>query len=319
MIANRFRAAWHNKVVDLIKRHRPRYARVKSWGWDHPWRTILSYNDENWNAEVKPGFVNGIDPIVFGLKENGEDVSLCSYPAIPIHNWGNGFAGISQGAREFFKTRGAREIVDSDNLIINEAMGNVAIAEEDDSQEPTSNKRLVATVLYLSIARPSLVSEIVILDGSGLSGRVIDYQARYEMGSVDRNGLRARLMQSTIMPEPSRTPTPLEIYLGIAPADDGEDRIPVATLFLLSPEDEEGETKPDNRWTPYVQHHLFWNVMHALKMDAPKESPPPIRLATGLAIADTLGNQMLSTINDKASAIYGALNASQIQGRYYTI
>jgi len=58
-------------------------------------------------------------------------------------------------------------------------------------------------------------------------------------------------------------------------------------------------------WSPYVKHHLFWNLDHDVTVKPPAGSSENMTLPTGLAlgVADSVINQILATINDKNAAI----------------
>ncbi len=53
--------------------------------WQHPWFTIPSWTGKRWAVTVKPGFVNGWDPLCPGVGEDGADVDLLDWPSLPIN------------------------------------------------------------------------------------------------------------------------------------------------------------------------------------------------------------------------------------------
>ena len=59
----------------------------------------------------------------------------------------------------------------------------------------------------------------------------------------------------------------------------------MATAWIVSPTDAGEDDEPDETWTPYSQHFVFWNLQHASRLIAPKAPSPPLQLHTGLAAA----------------------------------
>lgn len=318
MIRKGFRARWHNRIVELMKRRRPRYVRMQDAPWPHPWHTRVVWSEQakepGWVARVNPGFCNGVDPVVYGLtvEEEGEErtLSLCDMPDIPLHAWRRGdaaFANLSKGTKVFLEARGAKPV--------RKVVADLAdLADQIDLEQA---RPLVATDLYLTMARPSMrmtVQEV----GTPITGQIVEYGSTYETSALDRYGWRARFMQAAAFPQRTM-PTLMDILSGNPGTDDGEDRIPVATVFLIGPPGGDASTGPGPDWEPHVQHHLFWNVMRAAKFEPPERTPPPMRMNTGLPLADSIGNSLLSVPNAIQSQIAAALNAQKTEGQFYTI
>lgn len=323
----------HNKLAAMVRRKTPRYLRLPDLPWPHPWTTRAAWNaeEERWEARVRPGLVNGLDPMVPGVTVPDESydpktmppskamrpASLSDAPAIPLHGFRGGFEGISKAARIYFEARGAREIKE-DKFAVSDT--GVKALGTDTSGQPETYRGLAACDLYLAKSRPSLKGQVEIVDATGLTGQVAQYSATYDTFALDLHGTRARLQQAPVFPGNRTKPTALDIFAGNF-TDDGEDRILVSTVWLLGPEIPMGEKpgQPDGTWTAHPQHHLFWNAMYASRYEPPARPPAPIRLTTGLALADTLGNQMLAPMNDLAQRLMAAFLNRNPEGAFYTV
>lgn len=330
------RAADHNKVLAMVRRKRPRLVRLQNPGDIHPWSTIAMWATDlkKWVAYVRPGLVNGLDPALPGVLVRNEKFDpltdtldkqdrtavLCDGVGVPLHAFRDGFSGMSKAAALYFAARGA--VPKKSNLSggVNEG-GGITVNQTGIEEEPTAWRAVRAVDLYLAVARPSLRGTVDVVDATGLTGQIAQYGATYETSALDRYGSRARLQQAPVFPAKLSPPTAMDILNGV-PGDDGEDRQPVCTIFLLSPEqkpDAESAGEPDGSWTAHVQHHLFWNLLYASRYEPPKVAPAPIRLTTGLALADTLGNQILAPLNDLAGKVIAAMQSRNPEGQFYTV
>lgn len=323
----------HNRLAAMVRRKSPRYLRMESRPLVHPWFTRVSWNEEakGWEARVRPGLVNGRDPAVPGVEvEEGKDevgsmkdeggkplmrvARLCDGVAVPLHGFRDGFAGISKGARLFFEQRGAKE--PPKDRVMGDGVGGVKMEAAED--EEGANRRLVAMELYLATARPTLKGAVQVVDATGITGQVAQYATGLDDAVLQMHGAETRLMQAPTYPGNATKPTAMDILMGNF-TDDGEDRIPVCTVFLMSPPDWDAEAEPDGAWSPYVQHHLFWNVVYCSKFEPPVKPLQPIRLATGLAWADWIGNQMMAPLNDLMAQAFAAVTARNPEGAYFTV
>ena len=59
----------------------------------------------------------------------------------------------------------------------------------------------------------------------------------------------------------------------------------MATVWIVLPTDAGEDDEPDETWTLYSQHFVFWNLQHASRLIAPRAPSPPLQLHTGLAAA----------------------------------
>jgi hypothetical protein len=267
--------------------------------------------EKRWEATVQPGFVGGMDPLVPGAGEKGADADLVDGPAIPLRSFR---AVPAEGERipDFFAALGVRA---PENPVSLNELGGVTIDTTTRETEDLPPRALRAVDLYLALARATYRGVATEIDATGASGVTVDYAVTFDTSRLDQVGTRPRLMQAGIFPA-VRTPTLAERLLGLY-QDEGEDRLLVSTVFLLSPPNQL-ESEPDETWTPYVRHNLFWNLHHA-----PRNVPPaqPIRLFTGLlgGLGDLIGNQILSGINEYSDRVNNAVNTTSNEGRFWSI
>jgi hypothetical protein len=288
-------------------------------GWRHPWFTDPSWNAtaRRWEAHVLCGFVNGMDPLVPGVGPavagRKTDADLCDDPAIPLTSWRA--LGNDEGdqAPIFFQKLGVRK---NQNSISTDGSSLTVDSTNREELFPLPQRFLRACDIGISVARMSLVGTVDIVDPTGTSGQEVLYRVGMDASTLERSGSRARLFTTSQFEEPHR-PTLLERLLGTA-IDPSEDTKLISTVFLLSPPNVSGE--PDGSWTPYVRHRTFWNLKHANRNARPVEPPAPIRLFTGLAggIGDSIGNQILSQLNEFSDRVSNALSAVSNEGRFWT-
>jgi len=175
----------------------------------------------------------------------------------------------------------------------------------------------VAMDFFVAVARATYEGQVTITDQSGVTGQVVDYYVTYNTDQLQRVGVRPRLLQ-TARYEPVREPTLAERMLGQF-QDEGEDRILISTVYLLSPPNKL-EGPPDASWTPFVRHNQFWNLCHRPRNVVPARSPAPIRLYTGLLSgwADLIFNQLLSPLNELSQVVANAVNTTNNAGKFWT-
>jgi len=103
--------------------------------------------------------------------------------------------------------------------------------------------------------------------------------------------------------------------------NDPFDTIPVATVYLLSPENAIQNEEPGPDWSPYVKHHLFWNLIYDVTVQPPAGSSENMTLPTGLAlgVADGVINQMLAMINDQNADLTEFLGKNTVELRFWRV
>jgi hypothetical protein len=98
------------------------------------------------------------------------------------------------------------------------------------------------------------------------------------------------------------------------------DALHLATIYMVSPEGAAYGSAPDDKWTPYVKHRVFWNLNHASNVLEPALKRENIVFNTGLAMGllDSIANQILATINDQNAAIAEFLGRNTLEGRFWS-
>lgn len=272
--------------------------------WRHPWFTSPRWNGKDWVATVAPGFVNEWDPLVPGYGDliDGPEMVLSSFRSLP---------GEGDPLPAFFKALGVLDFFDGYTV----SEFGVALKTPPTPTQPP--RALVAMDFFVAVARATYQGQATEIDASGTSGVVVDYSVAFDTANLDRLGLRPRLLQAAKYPA-VRVPTLAERLMGQY-QDEGEDRILVSTVYLLSPPDQPNGP-PDARWTPFVRHNLFWNLAHAARNIPPPKPAEPIRLFTGLlgGLGDLIANQTLSGINEYADTVNNAVNTTNNAGVFWT-
>jgi len=285
----------------------------------HPWRTTTSWNadEERWEARVRPGFINGVDPVVRGYRDDGNprqlaEIPLTDDPWIPLTAL-RSVPGEGEPLPGFFKQLGVRQ--PKNDISISEAGGVVIDTTPEDPALPPP-RYLMAVDLFAAVARATYNLTVTAVDPAGIVGQIVDYSVAFDTRQLDRVGIRARLQAGTF--QPVRPPTLMERLTG-AYADEGEDRVLISTVYFLSPESVAGPV--DETWEPYVKHSCFWNLMHAARNDPPREAVKPIRFFSGLAagLGDIVINQNLSLNQDLMDKIGTALQNDDNAGQFWSI
>ena len=292
--------------------------------WRHPWHTVLSWIDEQWQFNVKPGFVNGFDPVVPGTAPNASpeepsprDLGLIDVPWIPVR--GTRPVGID-GSRvpPFFQRFGVKQVKTPTVTLANFDSFNVGDLLQA-AEDAATSRKLVAFDIFVTMARATYKMEPTITNNLVL-GSLLEYTVTYDTNSPTAFGTRPRLNQSPKMDEPSEPDFTARLS-GLV-GDDGLDRLPIATGYLLAPA-ENPSPQPDRNWTPYVQHRCFWNVMHQARNAMPINLPQLSGAAGVLALTSryTIAPAAtLAVMEAEMQRITAAVfNSSTNRGVFWTI
>jgi hypothetical protein len=275
-------------------------------GFEHPWFTTVGGDDGGYSVTVKPGFVNGIDPVYMRAKvdDDGntteEAVSLLDSPSIPIP------AGAIEDVpnpNAFFRRLGAAP----PPAIEVSAGGGVSI--DATQREGEGDKSLRKVDVFLAQTRPTYKIQTNII-GNILMGQLVDWAVVFDTQAMDALGTRP-IIRVGKMPEQGR-PT-LTIGIDLDTSDAGIDYLLIATIYFLA--GEEGTEM-------YVQHNVFWNLFYGSRQQRPIEVPglqldPALAVLVGrftpaagalFAVQDALFQQVWTT----------ALNSNRNEGRFWT-
>lgn len=287
--------------------------------------------DRVWAVTINPGFVNAEEPIyhrqylekhivdgAIKMKAAYEDVSLLDGPEIIIMNRRSNFATTGTPL-PFFREMG---ITGTDSGV---TVGESGITVDATVEKP--KRRLLQTVIYLALARPTQRLEATI-PGNVLAGDTIDYRVIYDARALQATGMRPRIEVNGVMPQSPPAGTIGRLY-----EDSGFDYLEICTVYFVSPEDFTASTNendppfkrgdvPTKDWLPYVKHNLFWNLNYAPKTEAPWQSVGGLLDMTVAAFAGryTVAVGAIASSIDAAidEALSMAFNAASNRGRFWT-
>jgi hypothetical protein len=307
--------------------------RKRAKEWAHPWYTDLVWSESlkdrfgeslspGWAAIVRPGFVNGIDPVcpqAEGVKPfttersfygsgQTDQAGLLDGPLIPLS--GPGFwqptSSIPFAVKQFFNSVGLEPEVSISGGVRGNNISDISITINETRSRLGSgggeSRQFMEAHLYLAVARPSYRQENI-LQGDGFGGFWTDTFVSFDVLSFSRFP-RPRLLAGQ-MPKSSNTSVPgtfnpLQSSMG----DEGLDYLKVATIYAVSPASESdgfeslgsalgafsspgaarrgGMESIPRNWEMLVQYDLFWNVEHRSR------NLVPINIRTGPVVGGGL-------------------------------
>jgi hypothetical protein len=282
-------------------------------GWIHPWFVSGGWKTDGFYFRVRPGFVNGEAPEVVAETDEAPAVTLLEAPENRINGW-RVVDGLTDRIPGFFAQLGVRQPVD--NISISESGGvQVDVTQRDETSTPP--RLLMAADIWVSIARATYAADIRITADVATTAEVVDYNVRYDTATLDRIGSAPRLRWG---PQfiPVRQPTLAERFMGQF-TDDGEDRILISTIYMLSPPDFV-DYAPSPQWQFFRSNNCFWNLNHAARNETPRVNPAPIKIFTGLlgGLGDSIGNMLLAGANEFTDRVRNAVNTTTNEGRFWT-
>lgn len=177
--------------------------------------------------------------------------------------------------------------------------------------EDRNNAALARAVeIYLEHGR-----EVVSLGAPSAVGAEVDFEVSFQPASPEtaRVGVRRDWPEE---PEVTRWGT----GGGGVIADEGIDRVRIATLWLTSPRGEPQGSEPDERWRPYVEQRLSRNV--AYEVTGPEiRAVPPLRLSNlGSVLAGGAGASLIGSfagdLQSRADELDARLAGTETSGRF---
>ena len=350
--------AW-NTLVALVRRARPlRGVRVATkeqpYGvivsgdansrGRHPWFINARYEFKDdgtgeWRASIQPGFVNGRDahiPMPANWPDGkppkdgrttAHDVPLTAelVPYLVLGNWRNPLTpdGVSaslsgqilaspgEGYPKFFDKLGVKGAAKGGDVFMAGALGG----------EPDENRtrEIRAMDIVLSKARMGTRLEIDVHDP------LVDAQTESISTVFVNDALRATGGRAKLRAAPKYVPPQEQslalMYGTLLNAGDAQyDELRMATVWIVSPPDASGDAVPDETWTPYLQHFVFWNLQHASRLIPPKAPNPPLQLVVPLAggVAQPLINALLSVVNDQNAEAEAFFSQADARGMFWS-
>lgn len=317
--------------------------------WRHPWFTRASWDGKRkqWTATVKPGFVNGNAPFAQTLVSNvpvpQQDFGinpLTGKPFFsdPIFNHGGsmgpgtsviampmfynppidltfrniGFDSINEAPPDFFAKRGVQNPPHqpTDDELLAGASLNL------DAQPAKGNRLLRACDLVLHQPREALSSDITF--GAGPATGISSVQQTLTVILANPNDYLKVFATGKFVPAAGIDPTQGDF------TEANFDEIVVSTVYLLSPLDTALYSAPDETWTPYVKHNLFWDLnwmqpaFRILDSDNAIGGLLSAALLLGGGTASIAINFLSASINDAFQNALNVLTAHSLAGTFWT-
>lgn len=345
----RFDAKIFNGWVDLVRRWSPvaglncKLRRTErgtiissdvSVEIDHAWkvhcRCLPKVDDPTvlqWRAFLTPGFVNGRDATITEdrLGQDGKTVTSGEYPltdeeppSLVLDSWRDPVAseGISvdedgnltfaagEGYPPFFNDKGVRL----------PAPGG---ANGDSPDTPGRDREIRAADIYLVVPRTATATTIT-LENAGTDAQTVSIANTFVNDYAQSAPASFRLLTKAQWEAP-REPDLTERMEGTA-VEPQTDELKIATVWMLSPPNAGQDAVPDQTWSPYPQHFVFFNLMTASRNQLPNVPDNPLSLVTGLAagVGDALIASLLSPINDQFAQIQAFFAAADFKGQFWT-
>ncbi len=350
--------AW-NRLVTLVKRARPlRGVRCATSprpdgvivsgearsGLRHPWfvtarREFKEDGSGEWRAFIKPGFVNGRDAHISmpadwpegKPPEDGatadRDVPLTDDPVpyLVLGGWRNPLmpasvsaslsgqiiAAAAEGYPKFFEKLGVKPAAKGGDVTKPGAL--------EGEFDETRTREIRAMDIVLAKARIGTRLNIDVHDPL-LDAQTESISTVFLNDYLRTTGGRARLRAVAKYVPPQEQSLAL-MYGTLLNAGDAQyDELKMATVWIVSPSGATTEDEPDETWTPYPQHFVYWNLQHASRLIPPSAPSPPLRLHTGLAggVGDRINDALLSFVNDSNAEAEAFFNQADARGTFWS-
>lgn len=333
--------AW-NALVDLYFRNRLASALVlEASPWRHPWFTTVRWDDESemWLATVKPGACPSAtsdgDPVVrvdqrhapeetverLKLVPGGDERNLRGYlsEGVPLalkpslfRTIGTDAIGTTATPAEavpaFFAKRGVMGA-----RVLRDGGGSAVIQTDGLASARVKARLLRACDLVLTHDRPATQTAA---RESDLSPGTTALE--FSTGRLTSYDAEPNLVPRSKWESPADLAS-LDLALGTG-TDSGRDEIRIATVYLLSqPGTEEGAVPEGRGWSPFVDHHVSWDLQYATKQEALEVEPTRLETPIPILGAGELGRWsagMTNEINGRIAELEAALARVRNEGRF---
>ena len=350
--------AW-NKLVALVKRTRAmRGVRVDTKNqpngvtvsgevstlWRHPWFINARYEFKadgtgEWRAFIRPGFVNGRDAYIpmpadwpdGKPPEDGStadrDVPLtdATAPYLVLSGWRNPLvpdrlsatlageivAAPAEGYPKYFERLGVKAAAKGGDVTQPGALE----GEFDENR----TREIRALDVVLSKARIGTRLNIDVHDPL-VEAQTESISTVFLNDALRRTGGRAKLRTVAKYQPPQDQSLSLMYGTLLKAGDTQYDELKLATVWIVSPPGATKEDAPDQTWTAYPQHSVFWNLQHASRLIPPRPADPPLQLFVPLAggIAQPVINALLSFVNDSNAEAEAFFNQADARGIFWS-
>ena len=303
-----------------------------------------------WYAMVEPGFVNGLDPVVFGapdIKVPDPEEAAAEEARTPYQ-----FGTKTKSAGSSSRVPG---LMDRVRVPLNEIRtykartGQVVeyfrkfgydpskvnpVEISTGGANPTINANNLFSAgstpwlgfcdIYLATARAGYELETSI---GAFPITAIEYTVQFNDTVLRQYGTRARLMTGELPKTPSHAERATARLMGKPLEDDAQDYIKISTVYILKTGDWGGD--PDKviidgkNETAFVQHHCFWNLEHRARNRNPVNLPSMNASLMFLPLIGRYGIAPIATASAFESLLNGiisaGLNAAQNTGKYWSV
>ncbi len=328
--------------------------------WTHPWAVAVmgwgTGKDKRTHLDllIKPGFVNGVDPLAYGQGATGGEVyqgferSMRGASALgriggargEVYRMGGGTTRQAEGT-EPTKEAGWHALLrgpvvrigawlsdayhpffdDKDvrkeaKVTWRDGMPSLDVTPGSGTGQDSGSRLLVGQDFWLSQARATYQMNVTAYDATGFSGSIVEYSPSFDTNRLRSQGARPRIHQGAWV-EPVK-PTFADRLAGLY-GDDGEDKQRLFTVYALSPPNP-SSPEPGPDWEIWVQHRCWWNVNHAGRNIPPKTLPPATPFFSPLAfgLANLPVNQFIGLQQDLLERVFNAFQNDDNEGRFWT-
>lgn len=297
--------------------------------WEHPWQVTArcDFDDKGnpkWRASVRPGFVNGRDafiPMPADWPEKGDParrVPLTSDPAPWLAlQWRNplspsGISATASGEIVYGKGEGYPPFF--------AALGVAAPApggrNGDAPFDPLRTRQIRACDIALT--QPRIGTRLDVLPGNPFLGEATRISTVFTTDYWNATGGRATLRAVAKFISVAETTTELGFGTLLRGEDPQFEEIKIATVWLVSPPDAGSDAEPDQSWEPFAQHAVFWNLSFASRLILPSLPYEPLRVQTGLPLADMIANAQLTLVNEQYAEISAFMSQGDARGKFWS-
>ena len=268
--------------------------------WRHPWHINARYEFNHdgtgeWRAFIRPGFVNGRDGYIAMPADwpdgkapdeataSEHDVPLTDEPTpyLVLRGWRNPLmpasvsaslsgqiiASAAEGYPKFFEKLGVKAAAKGGDVTKPGAL--------EGEPDETRTREIRAMDVVLSKARIGTRLNIDVHDPL-LDAQTESISTLFLNDYLRTTGGRAKLRAVARYRPPEEQSLAL-MYGTLLDAGDAQfDELRMATVWIVSPPNVGEDAVPDETWTPYPQHIVFWNLQHASRLIPPTAPSEPL-------------------------------------------
>ena len=311
--------------------------------WRHPWfiDARFEFKDDGtgeWRAFIRPGFVNGSDgyitmpadwpdgkpPDDATAREHDVPLTDAPTPYLVLGGWRNPLtpasvsaslsgqiiAAPAEGYPKYFEKLGVKPAAKGGDVTKPGAL--------EGESDPARTRELRAMDVVLSKPRIGTRLNIDVHDPL-LDAQTESISTVFLNDYLRATGGRAKLRATSKYQPPEEQSLALMYGTLLNAGDEQVDELKMATVWIVSPPDAGGDAVPDETWTPYPQHFVFWNLQHASRLIPPRTPSQPLQLHTGLAggIGDRINDALLSFVNDSNAEAEAFFNQADARGIFW--